>query len=61
MWSKRPHLLQPLTALMSKKVKFKWKVVKQKSLDEIKQIVACDTLLIYPEFNTHLDIHTDAS
>ena len=36
MWSKRPHLLQPLTVLTSKKVKFKWTVVEQKEFDETK-------------------------
>ena len=29
MWARRPHLLQPLTELMSKKVKFKWTDVEQ--------------------------------
>ena len=60
-WTKRSLLLQPLTALTSKKVKFKWKVVKQKVFGEIKQVVAHDTLLIYPDFNKQFDIHMDAS
>ena len=50
MWSKQSHLLQPLTALTSKKVKLKRKVVEHKVFDGIKQIVARDTLLIYPNF-----------
>ena len=37
MWPKRSHLLQPLTALSSKKVKFKWTHVEQKGFDEIKR------------------------
>ena len=61
MWSKRPHLLQPLTELTSKKVRFKWTVVEQKLFDEIKRIVAYDTLLLYQDFNKIFDIHMDAS
>ena len=56
-WS---HLLQPLTALTSTKIKFKWTDVEQKAFNKIKRIVARDTLLIYPYFNEHFDIHTDA-
>ena len=29
--------------------------------NEIKQVVAHDTLLIYPDFNKRFDIHRDAS
>ena len=61
MWSKRSHLLYLLTALTPNKVNFKWIDVEQKAFDEIKRIVTCDTLLIYPGFNKLFDIHTDAS
>ena len=61
MWSKHLHLLQPFTALASTRVQFKWIDAKQKALDKIKQIVARNTLLIYPDFNERFDIHTDAS
>ena len=61
MWAKWSHLLQPLTAFTSNKVKFKLTVFKQKLFDEIKRIVARDDLLIYPDFNKRFDIHTDAS
>ena len=60
MWAKISHLLQPLTALMSNKVKFKWTEVEQKAFYKIKWIVTCDALLTYPDFNKHFDIHTDA-
>ena len=33
-WAKRSHLLQPLTALTSKKVKFKRKIFEHKSFNE---------------------------
>ena len=61
MWSKHLHLLQSFTALASTRVSFKWIDAKQKALDKIKQIVARNTLLIYPDFNECFDIHTDAS
>ena len=60
MCGKRSHLLHPLTALTSNKVEFKWTDVYQKAFDEIKLIVACDTLLAYPDFNKRFDIHMDA-
>ena len=60
MWSKRSHLIYPLTALMSHKVKFKWTDVEHKSFYDIKRAVSQDTLLSYPNFNQHFDIHTDA-
>ena len=57
-WSKRSHLLQPLTALISNKVTFKWTDVEQNLLGKIKRIVARDTLSIYPDFNKRFYIHT---
>ena len=58
MWSKRSHLLNPLTALTSHKVKFKWTGLEQKAFDDIKRAVSQDTLLLYPDFNQRFDIHT---
>ena len=34
--------------------------VKQYAFEKIKRIVACDTLLTYPDFNETFKIHTDA-
>ena len=45
---------------MSNKLKCKWTNVEQKVFNEIKQIVTCDTLLIYRDFNKRFDIHMDA-
>ena len=61
MWDKRSHLLPPSTALTSNKVKFKWTEIEHKGFDEIKRIVACDTLLIHTDFNRPFDIHTCAT
>ena len=48
MWAKRSHLLDPLTALTSHKVKFKWTDLEQKAFEGIKRAVSRDTLLAYP-------------
>ena len=61
MWAKQSHLLQPLTALTSNKVRFRWKFVEHKSFNKIKRIVVCDNSLIYTDFNKRFDIHMDAS
>ena len=60
MWTRRLNLIQPLTALTSNKVKFKLIDAKQHTFDKIKQLVACNTLLIYPDFNELFYIHRDA-
>ena len=60
MWARWSHLLHPLTALTSNKVKFKWNDVEQKAFDDIKNIVAQDTLFAYSDINKSFDIHTDA-
>ena len=60
MWAKKWYLVQPLTALTPKEVNFKWTYAEQKGFDETKQKVTHYALLIYPDFNKHFDIHTDA-
>lgn len=61
MWLRRSHLLQPLTALTSKLVPWKWTAVEQKAFDTIKTVISRETLLHFPDFNQPFDIHTDAS
>ena len=61
MWPSRSHTLAPLTRLTSIKRRFKWTQFEQDAFNEIKQIVACDTLLTYPDFNKKFKIYTDAS
>ena len=60
MWDRRSHLLHPLMALTSPKVKFKWTHVEQKEFDEIKSTVSHDNLLAYPDSNKQFDIQTDS-
>ena len=51
MWEINSHILAPLTKITSTKLKFKWTKIEQYNFDEIKRIVARDTLLTYPYFN----------
>ena len=61
MCPRRSHTLTPLTKLTSIKINFKWTQVGQDGFDEIKRIVARNTLLTYPDFNETFKIHTDTS
>ena len=58
---RRSHKLAPLTKLTSIKINSKWTEVEQDAFDEINQIVACDTLSTYLDFNETFKIHTNAS
>ena len=60
-WPKRSHILAPLTALTSVKVKFKWTLEHQHCFDQMKQTIAKETLLAFPDFSVPFEIHTDAS
>ena len=44
-WDRWSHLLQPLTAPNSNKVKSKWIDSEQNLFDDIKRAVNCDTIL----------------
>ena len=58
----RAHILTPLSKLTSNKVKWKcWTEEHQKAFDEIKRVIAKETLLAYPNFSKPFHIHTDAS
>ena len=61
MWPRHSHMLAPLTRLTSIKRKFKYTQFKQDTFEKTKQIVACDTLLTYLDFNKTFKIPTDAS
>ena len=61
MWQKRSEILDPLTALTSKNVKYEWKDKHQKCFDAIKRVIGRGVLLAYPDFNAPFEIHTDAS
>ena len=50
-WQTRSELLDPLTALTSKNVKYDWKDKHQKCFDAIKRVIGREVLLAYPDFN----------
>lgn len=61
MWPKRSHFLAPLAALTSSKAKWNWTAECQKAFDEMKLLIAKETLVTYPDFTLPFEIHTDAS
>jgi hypothetical protein len=61
MWRMRSHILAPLSALVSPKVKFEWSQEHQDAFDQIKTLISKETLLTFPNFNKPFHIYTDAS
>ena len=61
MWTRRSHVLVPLTRLTYNKREFKWTQVEKDAFDKIKRIVACDALLNYTDSDETFKIHTNAS
>ena len=61
MWIRRSHILAPLNALNCKGVKWNWGPEQQRAFENIKRVMAKETLLHYPDFNKPFEIHTDAS
>ena len=58
MWDRGYHFLQPLTIMISYKVKLIWTGIEKKSFDDIKKIVTHNILLAYLYFNKIYDTHT---
>ena len=61
MWPQRSHFLAPLSTLTSVKVKWKWTEEHQIAFEQMKALIAKETLLTYPDFSKEFEIHTDAS
>ena len=61
MCPRQSQTLDPLTKLESIKRNFKRAQVKQDDFDEIKRILARNTLLTYMDYNETFKTHTDAS
>jgi hypothetical protein len=55
------HLLTPLTELTQKNVKFEWTKKHQQAFDSLKNSLACQVVLAYPDFKVPFEIYTDAS
>ena len=61
MWPLRSHCLAPLSSLTSAKVKWKWTQLHQDSFEQMKALMAKETLVTFPDFTKEFEIHTDAS
>ena len=61
MWPQRSHLLAPLSSMTSAKVKWKWTPEHQESFEQMKALIAKETLVTFPDFTQEFEIHTDAS
>ena len=61
MWRRRSHILAPLTALQSKTVPWNWESKQTKAFEEIKRVIAKETILAFPDFTKPFHIHTDSS
>ena len=55
-WARLSHTLAPLTEITPNTVKFKWTQIKHDDFEEIKRILAHETLLNYPTFTPMLSI-----
>jgi RNase H-like domain found in reverse transcriptase len=61
MWRQRSHLLAPLSSFTSSTAKWDWTEQCQKAFEDMKKLIAKETLRTYPNFNKMFEIHTDAS
>ena len=74
LWPKRSHLVAPLTDLIgecgetkvtrankTKKKAWYWSDIHQEAFDLVKQTLARETMLSYPDYNDIFEIYTDAS
>ena len=61
MWVRRSHILAPLAALTSKSAKWRWDKEHQEAFDTMKNVIAREVMLAYPDFKKPFIIHTDAS
>ena len=60
-WRPRAHILAPLTELTKKEVKFAWTPELQQCFDQVKQHIAQQTTLTFPDYTQPFEIYTDAS
>jgi hypothetical protein len=58
---KRAETLAPLTDLCGYKKQFVWKEEQEEAFSKIKDILAQDTMLTYPQFDKPFIIYTNAS
>ena len=63
MWSRRSHVLAPLTEVDSgpKGRNILWNDALESSFKELKRMVSAETLLSYPNWKLPFTVHNDAS
>jgi hypothetical protein len=61
LYPRRAEILAPLTNLCGKNTKFQWNKEHNDAFCHMKQVIANETLLTYPDFSQPFVIHTDAS
>ncbi len=74
LWARQSNMLAPLTSLVgecgqtkttkakgTKKVPWYWDEVHQRAFDHIKDTIAKDIVLAYPDYSKGFEIYTDAS
>ena len=52
---------QRKTSKYKQKPAWHWDAIHQKAFDDIKEVIARDVVLAYPDFDTTFEIYTDAS
>jgi len=61
LYPKRAEFLAPLTNLCGQKTKLIWTATQESAFQKMKEILAQDVMLTYPEFDQPFIIYTDAS
>jgi hypothetical protein len=61
LYPKRAATLAPLTDLCGQKKKFTWAADQEQAFQQIKELLAQDTMLTYPQFDKPFVVYTDAS
>ena len=61
MWHQRSEICRPLTQLTSSKVKWKWEEIHMQAFDKMKNVMAREVLLNYPNFEKPFHVFADAS
>jgi len=61
LYPKRAETLSPLTDLCGHKRKFTWEAQHEQAFQKMKDIIAQDIMLTYPQFDKPFHVYTDAS
>ena len=60
-WRQRSHILTPITAMSSNTARWQWEPKHANAFQEIKRIIAKETILAFPDFSQAFHIYTDSS